>query len=676
MPDDGFSGYFSDWAKPAGGAAPPAQDDGFAGYFTPHEPTAASVPAPGVSTTPPASAVDDTAPRQPGNFHPMPSALDAPIAAFKQAFGDPSTLGDNVGDLGNLVNKPGESPSLLKTANSLLIRGGATALDLVPRLLTAGTAATTAAAGNILKEVGFSDTSANKLIGDMNLEMLRRGTTDIAPSGAPDVPRLLSSDVAPNKLGAVVTPSVGLPMTSRAVGMVGDVASGARDMITVRDAGPQYEAQLLAATQGDRPASPVTAAAAATGAAETAPAAVPSAPRNALAEVPPAEAAPGENAPVPQSAGAAATTAQDLATNAPSERELLAERATGEDYRLAQGAPKGQDKTVYVEGEEPTLAETSGNVGIAMQQRQIQSTDQTGQVDAQIGRSDEARVLHAENLAKTPTIVMRMEQAREQRADALLGPVWGKKQPTDATPVLKEIQSVLDSGAGKVEPVAAAMRTIDDRMVDKNGQIETDPQILYGVRRQINYMLSKTGQIDKPGYREATAELLQVRGALDKVIESGAPGFKKYLEAYAEDSRPIDALNLLQDELPRLKDAKGVITLNRVNSMMKRIVADRKERGVNAAKSLDDDQMEGLWNLRSSLLRKGNLDLGTARGSPTFANQTIGASMGLTGAHVAASHFPGGNLLLGQRLDAVKGQRLAIIRNRLLDGMRLPGEGE
>jgi hypothetical protein len=377
--------------------------------------------------------------------------------------------------------------------------------------------------------------------------------------------------------------------------------------------------------------------------------------------------------PVPQSVGSAAS--RDLShpsSIAMAPRDAAASQATGENWRLAQPAVQGIDKTEYVKGVVPTAAEVAGNADVSAQQKYMMQTP--GQVEkfrAQQAANNDRRIDHYDELAGTPTIVDTMKDARSAQADADLKGAWGNKQPVDAQPVVDQIDAVLAGPQGKLSAVRSALKSVRDTLHDADGKIETDPEVLYGARREVAAMLGKAAQQEKPTLRDAASQLGNVKDALDQTIEKGAPGYQKYLQNYAEASRPIDARELLLDARPGLTNgADRMLSFAKVDRLMRDIVAKRQASGVNPAKSLTDEQMEGLWNLHSDLKRLGNIDLGRPRGSDTSALGRMGGALGLGGAHVVANALlpVAGSFLVHEGKSLIAGRAINRRVNRLLDG--------
>jgi hypothetical protein len=225
----------------------------------------------------------------------------------------------------------------------------------------------------------------------------------------------------------------------------------------------------------------------------------------------------------------------------------------------------------------------------------------------------------------------------------------------DAQPVADTISSILDNPRDRENTaVQQYVKPLLDRLQDQDGNLKADPEQLYGLREDITRMLSKTARAETPTLDHVSGQLQTIKGALDDVIEEGAPGYQQYLQNFAAASKPIDEMQTLQDYRPKLTDASGNMTLGRFTTMMKNIVSDRQAGGVNQAKSISDDTMERLDNIHSDLKRLGNIDLGKPRGSDTAQNiLEIGKHAVVHGAANALAG-PIGNLLVSPVMGGLK----------------------
>jgi len=338
-------------------------------------------------------------------------------------------------------------------------------------------------------------------------------------------------------------------------------------------------------------------------------------------------------------------------------RQAAASRLTGFQQQLQRKANTAYDDTVYVPGVKPTTAEITANPELAAQQRVIfQGNPKATKWDAD---NNERRVDFYNNLQKTPTITETLKDARSTQAQANLDAAFSSKKATDLQPAVDAVTNILNTPRnienttlqGYVQPLLKRMYNVD-------GTLKSDPEQIYGLREDIARMMSKPSQAADSNLSHITGELGDIKSVLDGVIESGAPGYKKYLSDFAAASRPIDEQEMLQDLAPTvINKTTGNLTLQGISSALNSIVGQMGRPGLNPAKSISDETMEALFDLRQDLLRQGNRELGKAAGSPTQHNLSVAADIATAGAHTmahAAAHAvagPGGNMLLGKVLD-------------------------
>lgn len=302
---------------------------------------------------------------------------------------------------------------------------------------------------------------------------------------------------------------------------------------------------------------------------------------------------------------------------------------------FAQNGPTDINAQEIIPGSTPTLSQATGNAGIATLERAFRDVNPNLFIQRAAANGD-ARSQALLDATGTPQDIEAAEAARDSATsnlrDAAFAP--GNVDKADASPVVAKIDEILASPAGKRDAVQSVLTNIRAKLVntDSNGvqTLENDPEQLYGVRKAINDSLSPLAAGTKADGRQAARELMQVQGALDDSIESGAPGFQSYIDAYSDASKPIDAMRYLQGL--NLTDTKGNITLGPVDRAVKSIQKLRAANGVNPAKSLSDDQVNGLIALRDDLRRQGNETLGKSLGSNTFQNLATNSTMAaLTG---------------------------------------------
>jgi len=383
----------------------------------------------------------------------------------------------------------------------------------------------------------------------------------------------------------------------------------------------------------------------------------------------PALPAPGP-AGMPQNLSAAATP-QELATMSPA--ELAAAEAGDNLKRLSEGGktmdPSGE---VYVPGSVPLKGEYSTNTADAIQHRAAMSSDPeyAHQVTQHQAGQNEARLNYFGDMAGSPETVQAKTAMLSDEFDKGLKTVFADKKPADASPVVATINGILDGPDGKRAAVEKAMESVSASLKNrKTGELETDPEMLYGVRQHINDITSPEALREAPMSAKAVAALMEVKASLDAQIEAAAPGFGELMKQYAAQKAPIDAMEYLQGKLPSLMN-QGVLSAAKFRNFMRSIYEQRKAGGILPATKLSPEQLTALWNIDKDLQRSTRLMGGMPGGSNTAQNLASFAKSAVeTGLRTGAAHMTAGMSELAMPFikGAVKSNKTAKLRNYLLE---------
>jgi hypothetical protein len=346
-------------------------------------------------------------------------------------------------------------------------------------------------------------------------------------------------------------------------------------------------------------------------------AAAPAGPATSTGVPPPETTVPA----APQPIGAQATPT-GAAGFTPAEEAAYRATAEGKKF-LERQEPGVPDRNSYVPGVTPNAAEQEQTVTMARELKSlgITSTEASEEAKAAAFANNEARQHYFEGTAKSPVDIANAEAARAAQAEANLKATWANKTDADATPVLDTANAIKASPDGRRPAVRKAIDSVTSELTDDAGNLLTDPEQLYGVRKHLDDLLSKEGQRETPLSARATASLQALKEQLDGVIEAAAPGFKQYLKNFSDASRGIDEMQVLQGHEKGLYDSQGRMTYNKFQTMMRNIVDSRNSPGLNPYKSISDETMQKLWNLRDDLRRSSSaLELARAPGSDTASN--------------------------------------------------------
>jgi hypothetical protein len=290
------------------------------------------------------------------------------------------------------------------------------------------------------------------------------------------------------------------------------------------------------------------------------------------------------------------------------------------------------DMRELVPGSPHTMGGRTGNAGLNSLERWLRNEPELKNIfDAIDARQHGARADFTRRLIGDADALEQLQAARSTQTSSLREAAFRGKAPTDPSAAVADIDRVMAGPEGKREGVAGPLRRIRQAFYDADGNLETDPEILYGVRKNITDALSPLARGTERDASTASHLLQGVLRHVDTAIEAGAPGFRAYMDAYSQASRPIDAMEYLLRR--NMTDATGgVPTLAKVDLTIKDIERRRLMPGASDAKSVSDEQLAGLHALRDDLRRSANLAKGKPLGSNTADNFAGGALLNrLTG---------------------------------------------
>lgn len=336
----------------------------------------------------------------------------------------------------------------------------------------------------------------------------------------------------------------------------------------------------------------------------------------------------------------------------------------------AKGGPTSADLSEIVPGSRPTLAQATGNPGIARIERQAQLLNPTP-FSALAKSNQQARELAVDASRGDKQSLDDLIATRSSQTDPLREAAFAHTTPVDAAPVIKAIDDVLASPSGQRDAVKAALTSVRDKLVG-----QTDPAQLWGIRQAIGDMLSPLSAGTKSDGRLASRELMGVRDALDPVIEGGAPGFQGYLAEYSKASKEIGAQQFLQGL--NFTTSDGTITLGKVSNALNRIEAMRAKGGANPAKDISDATMKSLYSLRGDLIRQSQDQIGRGTGSDTvqkLASNKLVETLGIPAALGVGLHNPVAGAAIGltkMALAAKNAELLNLLTGKLVDPAAAP----
>lgn len=279
--------------------------------------------------------------------------------------------------------------------------------------------------------------------------------------------------------------------------------------------------------------------------------------------------------------------------------------------RAAAGGPVGANAAELVPGSIPTLAEATGNPGIATLQRSLRDVNPSPFVEREQANAA-ARLGAFEGAAGDASKLDFFRAARSATADDLYNKAIDG-YTGETTPWIRgQITQLLK------RPSITQARRIAQQWAIERGQ-KPDPagslRSMHDMKTALDDMIGKAVRDGEGGRAKA---LQQTKDQLVTVMEKMSPEYATARQTYAAMSEPINAMEVLQGL--RLTDQYGNLTLAKVQNAI-RSLQDRMARpGVDAAKSVSADQLGVLTSIRDDLLRGANINLGRSLGSNTAQN--------------------------------------------------------
>jgi hypothetical protein len=280
--------------------------------------------------------------------------------------------------------------------------------------------------------------------------------------------------------------------------------------------------------------------------------------------------------------------------------------------RFAAGGPTAIDASQIVPGSMPTLAEATGNAGIASLQRTVRDMRAQPFVDREAANAA-ARNSLFDNTAGDADQLHFFQSDRTNATkplyDAAIDPV--NQQPL--TPWMKgQITQLMKSPTIQDARKQAQLMAMD--RLEK-----PSPDGSMSALQDMKFALDdKISEAVRQGSGKRAAALGDLQDKLVNVMNKINPQYGEANQLYAQMSQPINAMETLQGL--KLRDAQGNITLAKVQNALQGLQAKMNMPGVNPAKSITADQIKALESIRDDLLRQSNVTLGKSFGSNTFQN--------------------------------------------------------
>lgn len=295
--------------------------------------------------------------------------------------------------------------------------------------------------------------------------------------------------------------------------------------------------------------------------------------------------------------------------------ELLADQAT-----LPQNAIGRLGADTPLPGTQATTGTQSRDPGLLALESSLrrQFPQEFTMLDSQ-NNTIRARAL--ESISENPQDIARARDAATgpMREDALS---ISDNRVLNTDPILAQIDNIGTSPSGQRKAVQSAVKEYSERIAGASNARE-----LYEIRKDLNLDLKGKSE-GKRDLRFASKELIKIRNAMDAQIEEVAPGFRAYLDKYAEMSGQLDRAEILE-EISKRSTSKQPDVVSGEDRLLpagfKREVLKAEDAGL-----LTEDQLTVLWKIADDLDASNAVNAAGVRpsGSNTPADLTVAGIIG------------------------------------------------
>ena len=213
-----------------------------------------------------------------------------------------------------------------------------------------------------------------------------------------------------------------------------------------------------------------------------------------------------------------------------------------------------QQAQPLVPGVRVTTAAGARDPGLAAAETPIRALDQSGAFPSVLSSNQQALLESFRRLGGragdelTPGSIPYAEAKRDRITGPLRESAFANKQAVSIEPISNAISGIMSNPATQRKTVDEAMSYVSD-LLNKRVNPETgtiDPMALYGVRKDITDAMAGKLAGEQSNLRLAKGQMAELLPVIDNVIESGAPGFKKYMTKFEKSSSAIDQMKIMQ----------------------------------------------------------------------------------------------------------------------------------
>lgn len=285
-----------------------------------------------------------------------------------------------------------------------------------------------------------------------------------------------------------------------------------------------------------------------------------------------------------------------------------------------------------VPGVRLTTAAGARDPGLAAAETPIRALDQSGAFPSVLSSNQQALLNAFRGISGRPGSIPAAEAKRQSITAPMRESAFANAQPVSVEPIAAAIQGITNNPATQRQTVDQAMSYVSNllaRRVDpETGTI--NPMALYSVRKDITDAMAGKLSGDLANLRLARGQLNDLLPVIDATIESGAPGFNRYMQQFAKSSSAIDQMRLLQGieskvttGQPNLMTGEPVLA---ASALRRQVAAKSEELGAQ----LSPAAQRRLDNIINEINRGQAATAPGVRapGSNTFQNMSMGNLIG------------------------------------------------
>ena len=220
-------------------------------------------------------------------------------------------------------------------------------------------------------------------------------------------------------------------------------------------------------------------------------------------------------------------------------------------YAAAKAAERGGGAPVGVPGSRPTAASVAADYGLTTGEQQMARNATTQPLFAQrMADNNAARLRDLEKLGATEARIADFIKKRDDITAPLRDAAFANTRgPVDYGRVRDQINRLRKTPEGGRQETGRALDALDAWIVERQATGRYSPKDAYELHKDIGDLVAGKIADDKGVVRLAAGMAASVKRDLATEIEKAAPGFNKYLTAYARLSKPIGRLQVISDKL-------------------------------------------------------------------------------------------------------------------------------